>query len=59
MDTEERVLNHPESARSTERGMLAGHLAYANGRIVITPSVVSGDDVSHEARMLSFAPAAP
>ncbi|MFI8764045.1 PQQ-binding-like beta-propeller repeat protein [Streptomyces sp. NPDC053792] len=59
VDTEERVLNHPESARSTERGMLAGHLAYANGRIVITPSVVSGDDVSHEARMLSFAPAAP
>ncbi|WP_369142658.1 PQQ-binding-like beta-propeller repeat protein [Streptomyces sp. R44] len=55
-DTEQRVLNHPESARSTEYGMLAGHLAYAKGRIVITPSGVSGDDRVHEARMLSFGP---
>ncbi|GGT22951.1 hypothetical protein GCM10010222_76070 [Streptomyces tanashiensis] len=58
-DTEKRVLNHPESARSTEHGMLAGELAYAKGRIVITPSGVSGNDVMHEARMLSFGPGAP
>ncbi|WP_030689781.1 PQQ-binding-like beta-propeller repeat protein [Streptomyces globisporus] len=57
--TEERVLNHPASAVSTEYAMLAGHLAYVRGRIVITPSHVSGDDRQHQARMLSFAPAAP
>ncbi|CAM5235991.1 PQQ-like beta-propeller repeat protein [Streptomyces tanashiensis] len=39
--------------------MLAGELAYAKGRIVITPSGVSGNDVMHEARMLSFGPGAP
>ncbi|MFF9852555.1 outer membrane protein assembly factor BamB family protein [Streptomyces litmocidini] len=57
--TEKPVLNHPASAASTEYALLAGHLAYVKGRIVITPSSVSGDDRQHEARMLSFAPAAP
>ncbi|MGW6391083.1 outer membrane protein assembly factor BamB family protein [Streptomyces sp. NPDC055103] len=59
VDTKKQVLQHPVTARSTERGMLAGRLAYANGRIVITPSSVSGNDATHEARMLSFAPGAP
>ncbi|WP_123458543.1 PQQ-binding-like beta-propeller repeat protein [Streptomyces sp. PanSC19] len=58
-DTEKRVLNHPASAVATEYAMLAGRLAYVKGRIVITPSSVSGDDRLHRARMLSFAPAAP
>lgn len=44
------------TARATERRMLAGRLAYANGRIVIAPSGVSGNDADHQARMLSFAP---
>ncbi len=39
--------------------MLAGHLAYANGRIVITAADVSGDDTNRQARMLSFAPERP
>ncbi|WSD71333.1 hypothetical protein OG978_30510 [Streptomyces sp. NBC_01591] len=56
VDTKKKVLKHPASARATESGMHAGHLAYANERIVITPSGVSGDDAAHEARMLSFAP---
>ncbi|MFF5388047.1 PQQ-binding-like beta-propeller repeat protein [Streptomyces sp. NPDC013012] len=56
VDTREQVLRHPAPARSAESGMLAGKLAYARGRIVITPSHVDGDDARHEARMLSFAP---
>ncbi|MFD4029857.1 PQQ-binding-like beta-propeller repeat protein [Streptomyces sp. NPDC058637] len=59
VDTDEQVLRHPESARATEYPMLAGHLGYANGRIVITPATVSGDDAQRGAAMLSFAPASP
>ncbi|MEW2177809.1 PQQ-binding-like beta-propeller repeat protein [Streptomyces sp. NPDC005406] len=59
VDTDKQVLQHPESAAATEYGMLAGHLAYANGRIVITPAEVSGDDSNRQARMLSFAPQGP
>ncbi|KOX24455.1 MULTISPECIES: PQQ-binding-like beta-propeller repeat protein [unclassified Streptomyces] len=59
VDTKQEVLRHPAPARSTELGMYAGKLAYANGRIVITPSLVDGDDARHEARMLSFAPEEP
>ncbi|WP_405860290.1 PQQ-binding-like beta-propeller repeat protein [Streptomyces sp. NBC_00090] len=57
-DTKKQVLQHPGSARATESGMFVGNLAYANGRIVITPWGVNGDDAQHEARMLSFAPEA-
>ncbi|MFC4982088.1 PQQ-binding-like beta-propeller repeat protein [Streptomyces atroolivaceus] len=56
VNTDKQVLQHPESARASEYGMLAGNLAYANGRIVITPSFVNGDDARPAARMLSFAP---
>lgn len=59
VDTDKQVLQHPESAAATEYAMLAGHLAYANGRIVITPANVSGDDTNRQARMLSFAPEEP
>ncbi|MFE7581245.1 PQQ-binding-like beta-propeller repeat protein [Streptomyces gardneri] len=59
VDTKKDVLRHPVTARATERRMLAGRLAYANGRIVISPSGVSGNDAMHEARMLSFAPGSP
>ncbi|MFI6422040.1 PQQ-binding-like beta-propeller repeat protein [Streptomyces sp. NPDC050842] len=58
-DTKKQVLVHPMTARSVERRMLAGRLAYVNGRIVISPSGVSGNDADHEARMLSFAPGTP
>ncbi|MFF8435419.1 outer membrane protein assembly factor BamB family protein [Streptomyces bacillaris] len=58
-DTKKQVLRHPRSARATESGMLAGRLAYVNGRIVITPSIVNGQDSRREARMLSFAPEKP
>jgi len=56
VDTKKQVLLHPRSARPTEYGMLAGRLAYVNGRIVITPSIMSGKDTEREARMMSFAP---
>ncbi len=56
VDTKQQVLRHPETARATEAGMLNGNLTYANGRIVITPSGVSGNDAWPEARMMSFAP---
>ncbi|MET7370682.1 PQQ-binding-like beta-propeller repeat protein [Streptomyces sp. NPDC005566] len=59
VDTDKQVLQHPASARATEHGMLAGNLAYVNGRIVITPSFVNGDDARPAARMLSFAPEKP
>ncbi|WP_432753898.1 PQQ-binding-like beta-propeller repeat protein [Streptomyces sp. JL2001] len=59
VDTKKQVLRHPESARATEARMDAGVVAYVNGRIVITPSGVSGDDANPEARMLSFAPGPP
>ena len=59
VDTKKQVLRHPESARATEARMDAGVVAYVNGRIVITPSGVSGDDANPEARMLSFAPGTP
>jgi outer membrane protein assembly factor BamB len=58
-DTKKQVLRHPESARATEAGMLAGNVAYVNGRIIITPSGVNGNDARPEARMLSFAPETP
>ncbi|WP_024756608.1 PQQ-binding-like beta-propeller repeat protein [Streptomyces exfoliatus] len=58
-DTKKQVLLHPETARAVERRMLAGRLAYANGRIVISPSGVSGNDADHQPRMLSFAPGSP
>ncbi|MFI6965743.1 PQQ-binding-like beta-propeller repeat protein [Streptomyces sp. NPDC050149] len=56
-DTEKEVLRHPASATKPEYGMLSGNLAYTNGRIVITPSMVNGDDAKRSARMISFAPA--
>lgn len=59
VDTKKQVLLHPRSARPTEHAMLAGRLAYVNGRIVITPSIVSGKDTEREARMISFAPENP
>ena len=59
VDTKKQMLRHPASARATESGMVAGYLAYVNDRIVITPSGVSGDDMTHEAAMLSFAPGVP
>ncbi|MFI8292055.1 PQQ-binding-like beta-propeller repeat protein [Streptomyces sp. NPDC085614] len=58
-DTKKQVLRHPESARAAEARMGAGIVAYVNGRLVITPSVVSGDDANPEARMLAFAPGPP
>ncbi|MFF8605186.1 PQQ-binding-like beta-propeller repeat protein [Streptomyces sp. NPDC015346] len=54
-----RLLRHPDSAREVEFGMFAGNLAYGNGRVVITPSVVNGDDKVQEPRMLSFGPDTP
>ncbi|WP_411081099.1 PQQ-binding-like beta-propeller repeat protein [Streptomyces sp. cmx-18-6] len=56
VDTKKQVLRHPQSARPTEYKMLAGRLAYVKGRIIITPSIVSGKDTEREARMISFAP---
>lgn len=56
-DTEKEILRHPASATKPEYGMLSGNLAYTNGRIVITPSMVNGDDAQRSARMISFAPA--
>lgn len=56
-DTQKEVLRHPASATKPEYEMLSGNLAYANGRIVITPSMVNGDDAKRSARMISFAPA--
>ncbi|MFE9814934.1 PQQ-binding-like beta-propeller repeat protein [Streptomyces sp. NPDC005773] len=56
-DTEKEVLRHPASATQPEYGMLSGNLAYRDGRIVITPSLVNGDDAHRSARMISFAPA--
>ncbi|MBQ0910323.1 PQQ-binding-like beta-propeller repeat protein [Streptomyces sp. RM99] len=58
VETKQQVLRHPATARAAEARMFAGHLAYVNGRIVITPGTVYGDDARPEARMLSFAPAA-
>ncbi|MGW7289702.1 outer membrane protein assembly factor BamB family protein [Streptomyces sp. NPDC054847] len=55
-DTKRQVLRHPASARATEAGMLAGRVAWTNDRIVITPSVVYGDDARSQSRMLSFGP---
>ncbi|WSQ44064.1 PQQ-like beta-propeller repeat protein [Streptomyces sp. NBC_01220] len=56
-DTEKEILRHPASATKPEYEMLSGNLAYTNGRIVITPSMVNGDDAHRSARMISFAPA--
>lgn len=53
---EKEVLRHPASATKPEYEMLAGNLAYTNGRIVITPSMVNGDDARRSAQMISFAP---
>ncbi|TXS46980.1 PQQ-binding-like beta-propeller repeat protein [Streptomyces sp. t39] len=55
-DTKRHVLRHPASARAAEAGMSAGRVTWTNGRIVITPSVVHGDDTRSQARMLSFGP---
>ncbi|MFH9721616.1 PQQ-binding-like beta-propeller repeat protein [Streptomyces sp. NPDC017254] len=56
VDTRKEVQRHPGSARSTESRMLAGWVVYAHGRLVVTPSGVTGDDGDHQARMLSFGP---
>ncbi|MER6677332.1 PQQ-binding-like beta-propeller repeat protein [Streptomyces sp. NPDC000983] len=55
-ESEQEVLRHPRAARAAETGMYAGHLAYVNNRLVITPADVYGDDATPEAHMLSFAP---
>ncbi|MER6114780.1 PQQ-binding-like beta-propeller repeat protein [Streptomyces sp. NPDC001743] len=55
-DTEKEVLRHPASATKPEYGMLAGNLAYTRNRIIITPSMVNGDDAQRHAEMISFAP---
>ncbi|MFE2294933.1 PQQ-binding-like beta-propeller repeat protein [Streptomyces sp. NPDC059452] len=59
VETKKQVLLHPQSARATESGMFAGRLAYVKDRIVITPSIVDGEDTRREARMISFAPGSP
>lgn len=55
-DTEKEVLRHPASGTKPEYDMLAGNLAYTKDRIIITPSMVNGDDAQRHAEMISFAP---
>lgn len=57
--TEKVLLRHPASTATQEYTMFGGRLAYADGRVVLTPASVHGADGRHEARMLSFAPGTP
>ncbi|MFF4853674.1 PQQ-binding-like beta-propeller repeat protein [Streptomyces rubiginosohelvolus] len=56
--TETEVVKHPAATAPWEYEMFSGHTAYVDGRLVLTPTSVSGDE-NHkpvrEARMLSFA----
>ncbi|MER7725176.1 PQQ-binding-like beta-propeller repeat protein [Streptomyces sp. NPDC096323] len=55
-DTEKEVLRHPVAAKRAEYDVFAGNLAYAKDRIIITPTMVNGDDAQPHAEMISFAP---
>lgn len=55
-------MKHLVATARWEYEMSLGHTAYVDGRLVLTPTIVSGDENRkpvREARMLSFAPAAP
>ncbi|MBT1098519.1 PQQ-like beta-propeller repeat protein [Streptomyces anulatus] len=60
--TETNVVKHPVATAPWEYEMSMGHTAYVDGRLVLTSTIVSGDENRkpvREARMLSFAPSAP
>ncbi|MFY0509627.1 PQQ-binding-like beta-propeller repeat protein [Streptomyces anulatus] len=60
--TETNVVKHPVATAPWEYEMSMGHTAYVDGRLVLTSTIVSGDENRkpvREARMLSFAPGAP
>ncbi|MGW4996324.1 outer membrane protein assembly factor BamB family protein [Streptomyces hydrogenans] len=56
-EREKTLLKHPAAAAAAEYGTDAGRVLSVGGRIVVTPSIVSGDDARHEPRIVSFAPA--
>ncbi|MFH9606358.1 PQQ-binding-like beta-propeller repeat protein [Streptomyces sp. NPDC017448] len=60
--TETEVVKHPAATARWEYEMFSAHTAYVDGRLVLTPTHMSGDE-NHkpvrEARMLSFAPGSP
>ncbi|WP_228993286.1 PQQ-binding-like beta-propeller repeat protein [Streptomyces sp. DH8] len=60
--TETEVVKHPAATAPWEYEMSMGHTAYVDGRLVLTATLMSGDENQEpvrEARMLSFAPASP
>ncbi|MET8709643.1 outer membrane protein assembly factor BamB family protein [Streptomyces californicus] len=60
--TETEVVKHPAATAPWEYEMFSAHTAYVDGRLVVTPTQVSGDEDHkpvREARMLSFAPGSP
>ncbi|KQX53383.1 MULTISPECIES: PQQ-binding-like beta-propeller repeat protein [unclassified Streptomyces] len=51
------VLRLPASTARVEFGMgVVGENAYVGDRLVLAPAGLSGDDIQHQPRMLSFAP---
>ncbi len=55
-------MKHPAATARWEYEMSMGHTAYVDGRLVLTPTHVSGDEDHkpvREARMLSFVPGSP
>ncbi|MGW1769332.1 outer membrane protein assembly factor BamB family protein [Streptomyces sp. NPDC002073] len=50
----ERLLVHASAGRAAELSMFAGRVVYHDGRIVVTPSMLSGSDKKEEARMVSY-----
>ncbi|WP_354597831.1 PQQ-binding-like beta-propeller repeat protein [Streptomyces sp. JL1001] len=56
--TETEVVKHPAATARWEYEMFMGHTAYVDGRLVLTSTLMSGDENKkpvREARMLSFA----
>ncbi|GHA92594.1 PQQ-binding-like beta-propeller repeat protein [Streptomyces termitum] len=55
--TKKDLLRLPAASAAVEYGTMAGRILYADGRLLLAPSSVSGDDVLHQPRVVSFAPA--
>ncbi|MFF2863465.1 PQQ-binding-like beta-propeller repeat protein [Streptomyces rubiginosohelvolus] len=56
--TETNVVKHPAATAAWEYEMFMGHTAHVDGRLVLTSTIMSGDENKkpvREARMLSFA----
>ncbi|MFE4661843.1 PQQ-binding-like beta-propeller repeat protein [Streptomyces hydrogenans] len=55
-EREKTLLKHPAAAAAAEYTTGAGRVLSVGGRIVVTPSTVSGDDARRQPRIVSFAP---